>query len=366
MTLSLYIVRRLGLTFGMMVALFYGIVLLFDIVEMVRRFGGGAVEFREILLLAALNTPATMYQILPLLAILTAMALFLGLARNSELVVIRGAGMPMLRLLIAPMLATLLLGALIVAAVNPMVAASTRIFQTKQDTISGQTGELDATVTRQGIWLRQGSDTRQTVIRARQFAPGAVAFLDVTFVNFDTRTGAPVSRIETRQAELAQGEWRLLDAKIWDLTAPNPEAVAVSLTRHNIPTDLTVARIRESFASANTISFWALPPLIEALEQAGFSTRQQRVAYQGELALPAMMVAMMLLGTVLSLGHNRTGGIAQRVLITILAGFSLFFLRNFAQVLGENGQIPVMLAIWAPPLASIMLAIGVMLHLEDG
>jgi lipopolysaccharide export system permease protein len=44
----------------------------------------------------------------------------------------------------------------------------------------------------------------------------------------------------------------------------------------------------------------------------------------------------------------------------------VFFLRNFGQVLGENGQIPVILAAWSPPLAAVLLALGFLLHLEDG
>ena len=54
------------------------------------------------------------------------------------------------------------------------------------------------------------------------------------------------------------------------------------------------------------------------------------------------------------------------VLLAILGGFALFFLRNFAQVLGDNGQIPVAMAAWTPPLAAVLLAMGLLLHLEDG
>jgi lipopolysaccharide export system permease protein len=54
------------------------------------------------------------------------------------------------------------------------------------------------------------------------------------------------------------------------------------------------------------------------------------------------------------------------VLLALLGGFLIFFLRNFAQVLGETGQIPVMLAAWAPPVAAAFSAIGLLLHLEDG
>jgi lipopolysaccharide export system permease protein len=49
-----------------------------------------------------------------------------------------------------------------------------------------------------------------------------------------------------------------------------------------------------------------------------------------------------------------------------MLGFTLFYIRNFAQIMGENGQIPIMLAAWAPPVASVMLAMGLLLHMEDG
>jgi lipopolysaccharide export system permease protein len=49
-----------------------------------------------------------------------------------------------------------------------------------------------------------------------------------------------------------------------------------------------------------------------------------------------------------------------------LMGFSLYFIQNFAQVLGESGQIPVLLAVWTPPIASILLAIGFLLRADDG
>ena len=54
------------------------------------------------------------------------------------------------------------------------------------------------------------------------------------------------------------------------------------------------------------------------------------------------------------------------VLFAILLSFAIYFLRNFAQILGENGQLPALLAAWAPPLAAITLSLGILLHNEDG
>jgi lipopolysaccharide export system permease protein len=54
------------------------------------------------------------------------------------------------------------------------------------------------------------------------------------------------------------------------------------------------------------------------------------------------------------------------VLYALIGGFLIFFLRSFAQVLGENGQIPILVAAWSPPIAAALLALSLLLHLEDG
>jgi lipopolysaccharide export system permease protein len=63
---------------------------------------------------------------------------------------------------------------------------------------------------------------------------------------------------------------------------------------------------------------------------------------------------------------QRSGRVGIMVLTAILIAFGLYFLRNFAQVLAEAGELPPILAAWAPPVAAVLLALGLILHLEDG
>ena len=85
-----------------------------------------------------------------------------------------------------------------------------------------------------------------------------------------------------------------------------------------------------------------------------------------ELALPFFLVAMVLIGAAFTMRQQRGGKTGALVLTAVMICFALFFLRNFSQILGDNGQIPVALAAWAPPLAAIGAALGLLLHLEDG
>ncbi len=102
------------------------------------------------------------------------------------------------------------------------------------------------------------------------------------------------------------------------------------------------------------------------MEEAGFSGRRHRLFLQSELAKPALFAAMVLIGAAFALRPARFGQVGVMIVLAVLAGFSLYFLKDFAESLGASGAIPLMVAAWTPPIAAILLALGLLLHLEDG
>jgi hypothetical protein len=56
--------------------------------------------------------------------------------------------------------------------------------------------------------------------------------------------------------------------------------------------------------------------------------------------------------------HTRLGHTGLMVLFSLLSGFALYFIRNLALILGESGQWPMVTALWAPPLAGLLMALG--------
>ena len=364
MILHLYFARKFVLSFLSVLGIFFAILVLVDLVEQVRRFSSDAFTFGAALRLTLLNVPALLYRIFPLIMILATLTLFLGLARTSELVVTRASGRSALKSLLAPVLVAALFGACAVAILNPMVAATSKQYEIQSNRFaSGNTNVLS--ISQEGLWLRQGSKSGQTVIRASRANLDGTRLFDVTFITFAPNEG-PTERIEAKSADLIKGLWRLQDAKRWSFAGTNPELTATTSATLDIPTDLTRAGIRDSFGTPSAIPIWELPQFIDSLETAGFSARQHRMWFQMELALPLFLVSMVLVGAAFTLRHTRFGRTGAMVLAALLTGFALYFIRNFAQILGENGQIPIALAAWTPPLAAIGLALGLLLHLEDG
>lgn len=368
MKLQLYFARKF---LRMMLGIFLGFaafLTMLDMVEQVRRFDAANITLFDAFRLSLLTVPETLYSILPLVVMLATLALFLSLSRTSELVVTRAAGRSAIRAMVAPALAAAVVGVLAVTVFNPIVATTKRVYEQRVAGLSGQDGGA-LSVSREGLWLRQGGAEGQTVIRAARGNLDGTTLYNVSFVTMapeDSEGTAAVSRIQAQSATLVPGMWKLTDAKIWPLDVPNPETAATFHAAYDFPSPLTQERIRDSFGEPAAVPIWELPAFIRALDSAGFSARKHRVWFQMELAQPLFLAAMVMIGAGFTMRHTRSTRTGLMVLFALLFGFSAFFIRNLAQVLGQNGDIPVLLAAWAPPFAAALLSLGLLLHLEDG
>ena len=365
MILHRYFARRFLISFGMISGIFIALLLLIDLIEQLRKFEGVDLSLAQLAQLMMLNVPGALSEILPLIMILATVVLFVGLARTSELVVTRAAGRSGLRALMAPVAVAMVIGLLAVTTLNPIVAAtSNRYAQLSETYRTGSTAALS--ISSGGLWLRQGGARGQTVIHAKRYSADAGVLYDVTFLSY-APDGGPVRRIEAGSAQLNDGYWSLRAAKAWSLAIGlNPETSAAKHDSLRIPSTLTQQRIRDSLGTPSGISVWDLPATIQQLGQAGFSTKRHEVWFQIELARPFFLMAMVLIAAAFTMRHVRFGGTGVSVLAAVLLGFTLYFIRNFAQILGENGQIPIALSAWAPPIASLLLALGLLLYAEDG
>ncbi|SHJ20185.1 lipopolysaccharide export system permease protein [Shimia gijangensis] len=365
MIIHLYFARKFLFIFMGLQAVFLALLALVDMMEQFRRFNVDEIGFSNILQLTLLKAPEGLYQILPLVVILSTITLFLGLARSSELVVVRGSGRSALMSLVSPVCVALVIGLLAVSTFNPIVAATTERYHALTEKFRSG-GKSALSLSAEGLWLRQGGATGQAVIHAVSANPDATVFFDVSITTYE-RGGGPVRRVEAQSAKLLDGAWELREATEWSLIAgTNPEETAQHHDVLKLDSTLTHDRIRDSFGKPSVVSVWDLPQFIRELEEAGFSARRHKVWLMMELAQPLFLCAMVLIASAFTMRHTRFGRTGIAVLGAVLMGFALYYVRNFAQILGENGEIPAALAAWAPPIASVMLALGLLLHMEDG
>ena len=365
-TLSLYIARVFS--FSMMMWLFglTALLTLGDVIELLRRSATKPdATFGIVVEIAALRVPWLGMQIIPFAVLGGGIMAFWRLTRSSELVVARAAGVSAWQFLAAPTLCAIALGGLATVGVSPISAVMRARAEVLEDNFL-RSGGGPLALNGGQLWLRQAD---------RAIDPQGVAILhahsvaahgldldahDVTIFRLD---GADrlLERVDAAQARLGDGKWLLQDART--VTAGHLPSATSALA---LPTDLTVARVQESFAEPDTFSVWALPGFIALLDRSGFSSIRHRLHYQALLALPLLSGTMCLLSAGFSMRPQRRGGVAQMIGSGVAAGFALFLVSKLAEEFGQSGALPPMLAAWAPAASGLMLSLSLLLHLEDG
>ena len=350
--------RSLGIALGVIAAL----IMLIDFVEISRGVGSDVdLSGARIFGLMLLKSPQVIIQLLPFVFLFGTLAAFVGLNRRSELIAMRAAGVSAWRFVLPAAGAALLFGVVTVIALGPLAASADGLFQRERTRLSGSAAGVEAPPT---VWIREGDDTRQMVIRAERQDRSDARLLDVTFFIYTNdaegmRTFS--ERIDADSASLSNGSWRLVNAVGAEIGQR-----AVRYATLDLPSSLADEEAFERFARPQATSFWSLPAQIDRIEAAGFSSTAYRLRLQQLLATPLMFAAMSILAAAFSLRLMRLGDLARMSVAAVVLGFAFFFVNQAASAFGSAEVIPPWLAAWLPPLLTALAAFTLLFYTEDG
>ncbi|MFS3135537.1 LPS export ABC transporter permease LptG [Gluconacetobacter sacchari] len=364
-TLSFYIARQFMLAVMAMILSLTGLVSLFDFIDLLRRVATRPnVPTSLVSEIAFLHIPYFMIEILPFGVLLGGIVCFWRLTRSSELIVARAAGISAWQFLTGPLACALLIGALATGGLSPLSSVMYRRAETLDHVYLRSGGPLN--LADGALWIRQADNGLVphgvAILHARavHLQDGVLRISGVSLFRLDD-ADRMILRAEAPTGHLGKGEWVLDETR-----TIRPDRLPIQVGRFTLPTELTLSRVQESFASPDTLSVWALPGFISLLERSGFSSIRHRLHFQSLLTLPILAGTMALVAAGFSMRPTRRGGVARMVFGGVAAGFALFTVSKVAAQFGESGAMPPILAAWAPTGAGLCLAVSLLLHLEDG
>ena len=340
------------------------LLVLIDLIEHSRKFSY-YVDLLSILHLTLLNLPKSIYEVIDLTILISSIAFFISMSKTSELIIVRGSGRSVYGAIFSSVLVSLIFGILMLGALNPLVATTSKTYLNFKETyIKGEKAVFS--IGSEGLWLRQGNNLEQSVIRANRTNYDGSTLYDVTILSF-AKNGSPTQRIEAEKAVILDKSWHLTQVKLWPLgkglsSEKNAEIIQTLI----VPSNLTKEEIRERISDPSSISIWDLRSHISQLKAAGFSVLRYEVRFHSELSHPLFLVAMMLVGCALTMKKFIGNKKSLAVIASIMLGFGLYYVRNLAQLLAEGGQLNIIAATWIPSISSILIALGLILHMEDG
>jgi lipopolysaccharide export system permease protein len=356
--------RYFGLRFlTSTVGTFFGVVVLagmIDYFELMRR--GADWPNATAMVLAQISIyriPQLTEHIMPFAVLVSTMSCYLTLSRRLELVIARAAGMSAWQFVAPAVVVAFLFGTVATTVYNPVAALLHEQSKRLEAKMLGETPSA-LQESSSGFWVRQKSEDGAAIINAKSSQGQGSSLGGVTVYTFD-HDGDFADRIEARNATLERGDWLLDDVRVY--STGKPPLIEQS---YKLKTNLTLAQVRESFATPETVPFWELPSYIEMAEKSGLAAAGYRLQYDELIARPFLLSAMVLLAASVSLRFFRFGGVQKMVLSGISAGFLLFVLQKITDDMSKAELLPPLAAAWIPVMVGGLTGFVVLLYQEDG
>ncbi len=327
--------------------------------------------------LVALSTPNQIYDMIPAIVGVSALWFSYRTSAVHEMTAVRAAGTSGIAVLVVPALTSFVIGLIVMTVFGPISAGLSKSFEQR---FSQLRGEQNQVFLESGgfLWFRQILDGRQTILRAAQTNRG-VSFSDLHVTIFDP-DGNPSQRIIAERAELVENIAKLTSSNLFDFTAPADQVPGMCLydfKSYNLSrnpqsapyqaqiwpigcfeTGLTASQVNDSFDLPELVTFWQLPEHIRLLEKSGFSAVKHRLHFHLELAQPLLLAAMALVGGAFTFRQQYGINAVLAALAATLCILAVIFIQEFARILGEVETIHYLIVAWAPPLAALLTAVG--------
>lgn len=331
-----------------------------DLIELIRRSSSKNIEFSVLLKMSILHIPSLFPIILPTVFLLSSMNTYMKLNKNNELSVLRASGFSIWSLIFPAMINVMLISSIFILLFNPIFAFMNIKFKNYESIyFKGNAGLYSISQT--GLWLRERNDSFEYVINAKHYSSQEKKLKEVKIFKFDLNNKF-LERIDIENVDMISDRlWILINGYRLELNKPPQKFKELDLD-----INLDVKKIEKNFRPPETISFWELQTYINNLENSGFSVRKH-VIYKNYLySYPLILMAMVLLGCVLSIKKERIKKNIIKIIFGIIIGVVFHFLSDLIKTLGQTGNLNVFFAVWSPPIIFNLFLVSTLIHIEDG
>ncbi|ACT59613.1 LPS export ABC transporter permease LptG [Hirschia baltica] len=349
----------------MTLGIILGAILLVDMVEQLRTVGARTeLSLLGAFQLTALKAPQLILETMPFAILVGSMLAYSKLNRSSELSAIRASGVSAWRFLAPTFFLAAFLGCIAMTIIDPLATFSNAKYETEKTLLLDDTGAVKDSAKRQKkVWLRQGTDTTQSVIHGEVLPNdnSSLQNVEIFILEKDGDEFEFQRRIDAKKATLRPGFWQLEGVTEYSSDNEPIKQDYLALT-----TTLDPSTILDRGTDEKSISFWKLPQLIQDARRAGLDADKYILKLHTLLAMPVLLGAMALIGAVVCLRLRRSGGVTQLLAAGIGAGFLLFFVNQVSKGLASSGATPPQAAAWAPALIALFSVLSIIAFAEDG
>lgn len=349
-----FLIKFLQISLGFSLLIFF-----INLIETMEKVKDSGAPTYVAAFMAFLQIPDFLNDIVSSLALLSAIITFSNLSSKSEITIIRMSGFSIWQILRPAMLSAFLLGIFWIAIFEPVSIKMGEKFNSLEgEYIQNETRDFIAPSG--GIWLKQPNSLKkgeELIFQAKKVYSESLELNNVSIWFFDPN-GQFYKKIDAQEMILNNGEWQVNNAIVNSHNVINKKIDDLSIPT-KLEADFVRQKIVNNFQNAKLFTIFALPSLIENLQEAGFNPKKFKVYMHSLFSKPLLFTAMTLIACYFGLNHVRKQNSALMIFLGIIAGLIFYIISSIMVALGSSGIISIFASTWV--IAIVMLSIGVLM-----
>ncbi len=322
-----------------------GVFSFFSFIDQLEDLGRGRYGLAAIFRYVLFSMPRITYDLFPMGALIGSLVGIGALVSNSEVAVMRSAGVSFWRMVASIMKAgalVMVLAVIIGEFVSPPAQQWARLYRSVA--ISDQI----ALKTRNGFWARDA----RSYINIRTVLPGN-RVQDIYIYEFDEQNRLKVSTY-ARQAKYEEGQWIL--EGIAQTIIEESQVLQRRISKAAWESLLRPDLINMVVIKPNSLASYDLIRYIRYLRSNGQETRRYEQALWSKMIYPLATGAMVLLAIPMVIGSRRNVTVGQRIVVGCFIGLTFHILNQAAAHIGVVYKLNAAFSAMFPTVATLMIA----------
>ena len=337
-------------------ALLSFIILIFfiDIIELFRRSSNKVgvthlvkANFNDIIGMASLKIPGNIEKVIPFSALIGSIACFNQWRKKNYYINSRSFGISLWGILFPILISLFLIGVISIGLLNPISSVFNKKFDQLQSIFFEVKSLKSFSFDTKGFWIKETSGENQLIINAKKINEKNKTLYDLNIFILNK------NKIVEERITAVSGKFALNSINLYEVELTNRNTRSKKIKKYNIPIKFYSNDLNVTIAQPDTIYILNLPAYIIIMKEYGLNTSKHLLHLYKQICQPFLVIAMVLLSASLMLKSSERKMQFGIISISLVVGFSLYFVGDIVFALGSSEKLPALLSGFGPTLIGL-------------
>ena len=339
-----------------LITLFFLIILIFfiDLIELFRRSSNKVgvnhlikASFIDLIGMASLKIVGNVQKILPFAALIGSIACFNQWRKKNYYVISKSSGMSLWRILSPILVSFFFVGIFSIITLNPFSTLLNKKYENLQTLFFGKTSLKQFTFDTKGFWIKQQSKKNFLIINANKIDEKTNSLFKLNIFEYNK------DKIFVKRLRAKKGNFTPQKLFLYDVHVIDENSKVLNYERYSYSIDFDSSRLNVATKRPDKIFLLDYPYYLIKMKSYGLNISKHLIHFFKLICQPFLIISMILLSASLMLRSSERKVEVGVVSLSLVVGFSLYFIGDFIFALGFSEKIPPLLAGFGPTLIGL-------------